>query len=66
MSKVILKDCGCLAKEGKKKGSIKAHTMIDLSYNIPCLICYSETAGYDHVLLFEVYLDMDSYITFDK
>ncbi|MDR1458915.1 MAG: hypothetical protein LBI60_01695 [Bacteroidales bacterium] len=48
--KDILKGCGRIPKEGKRKGGIKAHTMIDLNYNIPCLIRYTEAARHDHVL----------------
>ncbi|GHU60112.1 IS4 family transposase [Bacteroidia bacterium] len=64
--KDILKGCGRLPKEGKKKGGIKAHTMIDLSYNMPCLVRYTEAVRHDHVLLSEVHLEAGSYITFDK
>jgi hypothetical protein len=34
--KDILKGCGRVPKEGRKKGGIKAHTVIDLSCNMPC------------------------------
>jgi hypothetical protein len=64
--KEILKGCGRLPVEGKRKGGIKAHTVIDLSNNIPCLIRYTEAARQDHVLLPEVHLEAGSFITFDK
>ena len=64
--KDILKGCGRLPKEGKKKGGIKAHTIIDLSYNMPCLVRYTEAVRHDHVLLSEVHLEKGSFITFDK
>jgi hypothetical protein len=64
--KEILKGCGRLPKEGKRKGGIKAHTIIDLSYNMPCPVRYSEAARHDHMLLSEVHLEKGSYITFDK
>jgi len=64
--KEILKGCGRQPKEGKKKGGIKAHTIIDLNNNMPCLIRYSEAAKHDHVLLSEVHLEKGSFITFDK
>jgi PII-like signaling protein len=64
--KDILKGCGRLPKEGKKKGGIKAHTMIDLSYNMPCLVRYTEAVRHDHVLLSEIHLEKGSFITFDK
>jgi hypothetical protein len=40
--------------------------VIDLNYNIPCLIRYTEAARHDHVLLSEVHLEAGSFITFDK
>ncbi|NDV96933.1 IS4 family transposase [Dysgonomonas sp. 521] len=64
--KDILKGCGRLSKEGKKKGGIKAHTIIDLSYNMPCLVRYTQAVRHDHVLLSEVHLEKGSFITFDK
>jgi transposase len=64
--KDILKGCGRQPKEGKKKGGIKAHTMIDVSYNMPCLVRYTEATRHDHVLLSEVHLEKGSFITFDK
>jgi hypothetical protein len=65
--KDILKGCGRLPKEGKKKGGIKAHTIIDLTTrNMPCLVRYTEATKHDHILLSEVHLEPGSYITFDK
>jgi hypothetical protein len=64
--KDILKGCGRLPKEGKKKGGIKAHTVIDLSYNMPCLVRYTEATKHDHMLLSEIHLEKGSFITFDK
>jgi hypothetical protein len=64
--KEILKGCGRLPREGKKKGGIKAHTIIDLSYNMPCPVRYTEAVRHDHVLLSEVHLEKGSFITFDK
>jgi hypothetical protein len=40
--KAILKGCGRQPKEGKKKGGIKAHTIISLDDNMPCFIRYTE------------------------
>jgi hypothetical protein len=64
--KSILRGVGRNPKTGKKKGGIKAHTMIDLSDNMPCLVRYSESAKHDHCLLCEVHLEPGSFITFDK
>jgi hypothetical protein len=65
--KDILKGVGRNPKEGKKKGGIKAHTIIKASENVPCLIRYSEAARHDHMFLEEVLsLVPGSIITFDK
>lgn len=65
--KDILRGVGRNPKEGKKKGGIKAHTIIKASENVPCLIRYSEAARHDHMFLEEVHhLTAGSIITFDK
>lgn len=65
--KDILKGVGRNPKEGKKKGGIKAHTIIKASENVPCLIRYSEAVRHDHMFLDEVFnLASGSIITFDK
>jgi hypothetical protein len=65
--KDILKGVGRNPKEGRKKGGIKAHTIIKASENVPCLIRYSEAVRHDHMFLKEVFhLAPGSIITFDK
>ena len=65
--KDILKGVGRNPKEGRKKGGIKAHTIIKASENVPCLIRYSEAVRHDHMFLEEVFnLPKGSIITFDK
>ena len=65
--KDILRGVGRNPKEGKKKGGIKAHTIIKSSDNVPCLIRYSEAVRHDHMFLDEVFkLEVGSIITFDK
>ena len=65
--KDILRGVGRNPKEGRKKGGIKAHTIIKASENVPCLIRYSEAVRHDHMFLEEVHnLAAGSIITFDK
>ena len=64
--KEILKGAGRKPKEGKKKGGIKAHTLINSSEHVPCLIRYSAAARHDHQFLKEIKLARGSFITFDK
>ena len=62
----ILKGAGRNPKIGKKKGGIKAHTLIKASENVPCMICYTSAATHDHCLLKQINLPKGSYITFDR
>ena len=64
--KAILKGCGRQPKEGKKKGGIKAHTIISLDDNMPCFVRYTEAARNDQMLLKEVHLPKSSIIVFDR
>jgi len=64
--KEILKGGGRNPISGKKKGGIKAHTMIKIAEQMPCLVRFTEAARHDHVLLSEVHLSKNSIITFDK
>ena len=64
--KEILKGVGRKPENGKKKGGIKAHTIIDSQDNMPCFIRYTEAARNDHVLLKDVVLPENSFICFDK
>ena len=65
--KDILRGVGRNPNEGRKKGGIKAHTIIKASENVPCLIRYSEAVRHDHMFLDEVLnLSKGSIITFDK
>jgi len=64
--KSILKGCGRSPKEGKKKGGIKAHTIINLHDNMPCFVRYTEAVRHDHMLLGEIQLPKYSIIVFDR
>ena len=65
--KDILKGVGRNPKNGRKKGGIKAHTIIKATENVPCLIRYSEAARHDHMFLEEVMkLPSGSIVTFDR
>lgn len=64
--KNILKGVGRNPENGKKKGGIKAHTIIDSQDGMPCFVRYTEAARHDHVLLQDVSLPSDSILCFDK
>lgn len=65
--KDILKGAGRNPLTGKKKGGIKAHTIIKADENVPFLIRYSAAVRHDHNFLNEVHkIPKGSIITFDK
>lgn len=64
--KEILKGVGRNPKEGKKKGGIKAHTIIKADENVPCIIRYTSAARHDHTFLKKINLSKGSILTFDK
>lgn len=62
----ILKGVGRNPINGKKKGGIKMHTMINAMEDVPCLIRFSSAATHDHTFLKELNLEKDSFVVFDK
>lgn len=62
----ILKGAGRNPLNGKKKGGIKMHTMINAMEDVPCLIKFSSAATHDHVFLKELDLKKGSFVVFDK
>lgn len=64
--KDILKGVGRNPINGKKKGGIKAHTIIKSEDNMPCFIRYTAASKHDHLLLKEVDLPEGSILCFDK
>ena len=64
--KAILKGVGRNPLNGKKKGGIKAHTLINADENVPQLVRYTSAARHDKLFLKEIKLPKGSIITFDK
>lgn len=62
----ILKGAGRNPAEGKKKGGIKMHTMINASEDVPCLVRFTSAATHDHTFLKELGLKKNSFVVFDK
>lgn len=62
----ILKGVGRNPINGKKKGGIKIHTMINAMEDVPCLIRFSNAATHDHTFLKELRLEKGSFVVFDK
>lgn len=62
----ILKGVGRNPINGKKKGGIKMHTMINALEDVPCLVRFSSAATHDHTFLKELNLEKGSIVVFDK
>jgi len=62
----ILKGVGRNPLNGKKKGGIKMHTMINALEDVPCLIRFTDAATHDHTFLKDLDLKKDSFVVFDK
>jgi len=62
----ILKGVGRNPINGKKKGGIKMHTMINALQDVPCLVRFSSAATHDHTFLKELNLQKGSFVVFDK
>jgi len=62
----ILKCTGRTPANGKLKGGIKMHTVIDVDQAIPKLVWFTDASTSDHVLLKKLTLDKDIIYVFDK
>lgn len=62
----ILKGVGRNPINGKKKGGIKMHTMINALEDVRCLVRFSSAAIHDHTFLKELNLEKGSFVVFDK
>jgi hypothetical protein len=62
----ILKAAGRNPPDGKRKGGIKVHTMINALEDVPCLIRMTSSATCDKSFLKEIDLKKGSIVVFDK
>jgi hypothetical protein len=62
----IIKGVGHNPINGKKKGGIKMHIMINALEDVPCLVRFSSTANQDHTFQKELNLEKGSFVVFDK
>ena len=62
----ILKGVGRNPKHGRKKGGIKAHTIIKATDNVPHLVRYTSAATHDNFMLKEVKLPEGSFLAIDR
>jgi len=64
--KDILKCVGRKPKNGKRKGGIKVHTVINADETVPKLVWFTHSATHDHVLLNKLKMDSNIIYVFDK
>ncbi len=64
--KDILKCVGRNPKNGKKKGGIKVHTVINVDETVPKLVWFTDAKTHDHILLEKLRLDSNIIYVFDK
>ena len=64
--KDILKCVGRNPENGRKKGGIKVHTVINVDETVPKMVWFTEAAKNDHVLLEKLKLDANTIYVFDK
>jgi hypothetical protein len=62
----ILKGSGLSKADGRRKGGIKVHTLLNANQDVPCMIRYSAGADNDAKFLKEVHLPAGSFVVFDK
>ena len=64
--KDILKCVGRNPENGKKKGGIKVHTVINVDESVPKLVWFTDAAKHDHILLDKLKMDANTIYVFDK
>lgn len=64
--KDILKCVGRNPENGRKKGGIKVHTVINVDETVPKMVWFTEAAKHDHILLDKLKLDANTIYVFDK
>jgi len=64
--KEILKTSGRKRLDGRQKGGIKAHTVIDADRTAPSFIHFTSAATHDKCLMDELTLEAGDFICFDK
>ncbi|MDD4170386.1 MAG: IS4 family transposase, partial [Desulfotomaculaceae bacterium] len=62
----ILKCVGRIPSNGKRKGGIKVHTVINVDEAVPKMVWFSSASTHDHVLLGKLTPDDNTIYVFDK
>ena len=62
----VMRCVGRKPKNGKRKGGIKVHTVINADEKVPEIIWHTEATTHDHCLLSQLKLDENTIYVFDK
>jgi hypothetical protein len=62
----IMQGAGTAKSNGRKKGGVKAHTMIDAEHNLPCFTLLTEAKHHDLVFLQALQVPDNSLVVFDR
>jgi len=64
--KDVMRCTGRKPKNGKRKGGIKVHTVINVDETVPKFVWFTPAATHDHVLLNKLKMDSNTIYVFDK
>jgi hypothetical protein len=64
--KDIMKCVGRKPAEGKRKGGIKMHTIMNVDEMLPKVVWFTSASTHDHILLNKLKLDSNTIYVFDK
>ena len=64
--KEVMRCVGRKPKNGKRKGGIKVHTVINVDETVPKFVWFTPAATHDHVLLNKLKMDSNTIYVFDK
>jgi IS4 transposase len=62
----ILKCVGRNPQNGKRKGGIKAHTVMNVDEAVPKMVWFTPATTHDHILLSKLKMDSNTIYVFDK
>jgi hypothetical protein len=62
----VLRNAGRSPANGKRKGGVKVHTLIQSDKDVPCMIRFTSAAAHDSPFLNEIQLPEGSILVFDK
>lgn len=62
----IMRNAGRNPANGKRKGGVKVHTLMQSDEDVPCLLRFTSAASHDSLFLSQIKLPEGSIIVFDK